>query len=49
MRLANEEQTAISDAIHHANTAQLGKLAQSLAKNGYGQYLLGILKEKVYP
>ncbi len=26
---------------------QLEALAQSLAKNGYGQYLLGILKEKV--
>ena len=28
-------------------TAQLEKLAQSLAKNGYGQYLLRLLKERV--
>jgi glucose-1-phosphate thymidylyltransferase len=27
---------------------QLEKLAQPLAKNGYGQYLLGLLKEKVF-
>jgi len=27
---------------------QLGALAQPLAKSGYGQYLLGILKESVY-
>jgi glucose-1-phosphate thymidylyltransferase len=27
------------------NSAQLEKLAQPLAKNGYGQYLLGLLKE----
>ena len=28
--------------------AELEALAQPLAKNGYGQYLLGLLKEKVY-
>jgi len=28
------------------NSAQLEKLAQPLAKNGYGQYLLRLLKEK---
>jgi glucose-1-phosphate thymidylyltransferase len=27
------------------NSAQLEKLAQPLAKNGYGQYLLGLLKD----
>ena len=27
---------------------QLNKLASPLAKNGYGQYLLGLLKQKVY-
>ena len=27
---------------------QLETLAQPLAKNGYGQYLLGLLKEKVF-
>lgn len=27
---------------------QLQKLAQPLAKNGYGQYLLNILKEKIF-
>jgi len=27
---------------------QLNKLAEPLAKNGYGQYLLGLLKQKVY-
>ena len=30
------------------NAAQLEKLAQPLTKNGYGQYLLRILKEKVF-
>ncbi len=30
------------------NAAQLEVLAQPLAKNGYGQYLLKLLKEKVY-
>ena len=30
------------------DAVQLEKLAQSLAKNGYGQYLLKILKEKVF-
>jgi glucose-1-phosphate thymidylyltransferase len=30
------------------NAAQLEALAQPLAKNGYGQYLLKLLKEKVY-
>jgi len=30
------------------NGAALEALAQPLAKNGYGQYLLGLLKEKVY-
>jgi glucose-1-phosphate thymidylyltransferase len=29
------------------DTAQLGRLAQPLAKNGYGQYLLRLLAEKV--
>jgi glucose-1-phosphate thymidylyltransferase len=28
--------------------AQLNRLADPLAKNGYGQYLLGLLKQKVY-
>ena len=28
--------------------AQLARLAQPLAKNGYGEYLLGLLKGKVY-
>ncbi len=32
----------------YINAAQLEQLAQPLAKNGYGQYLFGILKEKVY-
>ncbi|MBM2838538.1 MAG: glucose-1-phosphate thymidylyltransferase, partial [Deltaproteobacteria bacterium] len=27
---------------------KLDKLAQPMAKNGYGQYLLGLLKQKVY-
>ncbi|MBN9341894.1 MAG: glucose-1-phosphate thymidylyltransferase, partial [Comamonadaceae bacterium] len=30
------------------DAAQLEKLAQPLSKNGYGQYLLRLLKEKVY-
>jgi len=30
------------------NDAELEALAQPLAKNGYGQYLLGLLKEKVF-
>jgi glucose-1-phosphate thymidylyltransferase len=30
------------------DAGQLEKLAQPLAKNGYGQYLLRILKEKVF-
>jgi glucose-1-phosphate thymidylyltransferase len=30
------------------NPEQLERLAQPLAKNGYGQYLLGLLKEKVF-
>jgi glucose-1-phosphate thymidylyltransferase len=30
------------------NDAKLEQLAQPLAKNGYGQYLLGLLKEKVF-
>jgi glucose-1-phosphate thymidylyltransferase len=30
------------------NDAQLEQLAASLVKSGYGQYLLGLLKEKVY-
>jgi glucose-1-phosphate thymidylyltransferase len=30
------------------DAAQLDKLAQPLAKNGYGQYLQRLLKEKVY-
>ena len=30
------------------NDAQLEHLAESLVKSGYGQYLLGLLKEKVY-
>ena len=30
------------------NTEQLQKLAQPLAKNGYGQYLQNILKEKIF-
>lgn len=31
------------------NPEQLKSLAQSLAKNGYGQYLLGLLNERVFP
>ena len=30
------------------DAAQLEKLAQPLAKNGYGQYLLRVLTEKVF-
>ena len=33
---------------HWIEAAQLEKLAQPLTKNGYGQYLLRILKEKVF-
>lgn len=32
----------------YINAAQLEQLAQPLVKNAYGQYLLGLLKEKVY-
>jgi glucose-1-phosphate thymidylyltransferase len=32
----------------YINAEQLEKLAQPLAKNGYGQYLFSLLKEKVY-
>ncbi len=32
----------------YISAEQLEKLAHPLAKNGYGQYLFGILKEKVY-
>lgn len=28
--------------------AQLERLAQPLTKNGYGQYLMRVLKEKIY-
>ena len=37
-------------AWHHGwiDAEQLARLAQPLAKNGYGQYLLRLLKEKVY-
>ena len=31
------------------DSEQLAKLAQPLAKNGYGQYLLGLLKEGMHP
>ena len=31
------------------NAEQLTKLAQPLAKNGYGQYMLRLLEDKVYP
>ena len=31
------------------DSEQLNKLAQPLAKNGYGQYLLGLLKEGMHP
>ncbi|MBP6599636.1 MAG: glucose-1-phosphate thymidylyltransferase, partial [Giesbergeria sp.] len=30
------------------DAAQLRQLAQPLAKNGYGQYLLRVLNEKIY-
>ena len=30
------------------NAEQLNKLAEPLAKNGYGQYLQNILKEKIF-
>ena len=33
---------------HWINAIQLEKLAQPLAKNGYGKYLLRVLKEKVF-
>ena len=33
---------------HWINATQLEKLAQPLAKNGYGKYLLRVLKEKVF-
>ena len=33
----------------YINAEQLGKLAQPLAKNGYGQYLLRLLKDGVQP
>ena len=33
---------------HWIDAAQLKKLAQPLTKNGYGQYLLRVLKEKVF-
>ena len=33
---------------HWIDAAQLEKLAQPLIKNGYGQYLLRVLKEKVF-
>ncbi|KJV06243.1 glucose-1-phosphate thymidylyltransferase RfbA [Methylocucumis oryzae] len=32
----------------YINAEQLEKLAQPLAKNGYGQYLLGLLNDKVF-
>lgn len=32
----------------YINTEQMEKLAAPLAKNGYGQYLIGLLKEKIY-
>ncbi len=32
----------------YIDAAQLERLAQPLAKNGYGQYLLGLLKERVF-
>ncbi|MEG0151447.1 MAG: glucose-1-phosphate thymidylyltransferase, partial [Comamonas sp.] len=31
------------------DAAQLEKLGKALAKNGYGQYLLQVLKEKLHP
>ena len=34
---------------HWIDAAQLEQLGQALAKNGYGQYLLQLLKEKVLP
>ena len=33
---------------HYITAEQLEKLAVPLAKNGYGQYLLGILKERIF-
>ena len=33
---------------HWIDSAQLQRLAQPLAKNGYGQYLLRLLNEKIY-
>jgi glucose-1-phosphate thymidylyltransferase len=33
---------------HWIDAAQLEKLAQPLTKNGYGQYLLRVLKEKIF-
>jgi glucose-1-phosphate thymidylyltransferase len=32
----------------YINAAQLEALAQPLAKNGYGAYLLGLLREKIF-
>jgi glucose-1-phosphate thymidylyltransferase len=31
------------------DSEQLSRLAQPLAKNGYGQYLMGLLKEGSHP
>jgi glucose-1-phosphate thymidylyltransferase len=33
---------------HWINDEQIEKLAKPLAKNGYGQYLLGLLKQQVF-
>ena len=38
----------IAYRLGHINAAQLERLADPLKKNGYGQYLLNVLKEKVF-
>lgn len=47
LKVACPEEIAYHKGFIHAD--QLNKLAQPLAKSGYGQYLLRLLKEDVYP
>jgi glucose-1-phosphate thymidylyltransferase len=46
LKVACPEEIAFRQA--WIDAAQLERLAKPLAKNGYGQYLLGLLKQKVY-